>query len=83
MLIIGERINSTRQRIQDAIKSRNISHIVKEANSQLAAGANFIDINCAVTAGDDVQDMDWIVSVIQSETKDVSLCIDSPNYLAI
>ena len=83
MLIIGERINSTRPKIQEAIRNRNAALILKEATSQLAAGADYIDINCAVTSGDEVQDMDWLVSVIQSETKDVNLCIDSPNYLAI
>lgn len=83
MIIIGERINSTRQKIHDAITARNIAYIVKEVTSQLDAGANFIDINCAMTSGDEVQDMDWLVSVIQSAAKGVSLCIDSPNYLAI
>ncbi|MCX5686752.1 MAG: dihydropteroate synthase, partial [Candidatus Omnitrophica bacterium] len=83
MIIIGERINSTRPKIQEAIKSRNIAYILKEAQSQLANGAGFIDINCAVTSGDEIQDVDWIVSMIQSGIKDVSLCIDSPNYLAI
>ena len=83
MIIIGERINSTRPKVQEAVKNRNSQFIVKEAASQLSAGAKYIDINCAVTSGDEVQDMDWIVSVIQSAIRDVSLCIDSPNYLAI
>lgn len=83
MIIIGERINSTRQAINEAIKQRNIHHIIKEARNQIAAGAQFLDINCAVTTGDELQDMDWVISVIQSEIPGVSICIDSPNYLAI
>ncbi|MBP7056525.1 MAG: dihydropteroate synthase [Candidatus Omnitrophica bacterium] len=83
MLIIGERINSTRKSINEAIKSRNAAFILKEARDQTAAGAEFIDVNCAVTSGDEVQDIDWVISVIQSEMPDVSICIDSPNYLAI
>ncbi|MFH0763493.1 MAG: dihydropteroate synthase [Candidatus Omnitrophota bacterium] len=83
MIIVGERINSTRPKIQEAIKTRNMAYILKEARSQLANGAAFVDINCAVTSGDEIQDVDWIVSVIQSGIKDVSICIDSPNYLAI
>lgn len=83
MLIIGERINSTRKSINEAIRARNAAFILKEAVDQRQAGADFIDINCAVTAGDEVQDIDWVVSVIQSEMNDVNLCIDSPNYLAI
>lgn len=83
MLIIGERINSTRFDIQDAIKARNASPIIKEAQLQIAGGAKVLDVNCAMTSGDEVQDIDWVISVIQSEIRDVSICIDSPNYLAI
>ncbi|MDO8535538.1 MAG: dihydropteroate synthase [Candidatus Omnitrophota bacterium] len=83
MLIIGERINSTRAHIQEAMKARNSDFIIKEARKQIEAGAGFIDINCAMSLGDEVQDIDWVISVIQSEISDVSICIDSPNYLAI
>lgn len=83
MIIIGERINSTRKSISEAIRSRNAAFILKEADIQRLAGAEFIDVNCAVTSGDEVQDIDWVVSVIQSEIPDASICIDSPNYLAI
>lgn len=83
MLIIGERINSTRSNIQDAIKRRDADHILKEAKNQLASGAEYIDLNCAVTAGDELQDMDWVISVIRSAVPDFNICIDSPNYLAI
>lgn len=84
MMIIGERINSTRANIKDAIKKRNAAAILKEAMSQSDAGADFIDINCAVTSGDELQDMDWVISVIQSGMpKDTNISIDSPNYLAI
>lgn len=83
MIIIGERINSTRKPIYEAIKAKNSAFILKEVRNQLSSGAHFIDINCAMTAGDEMQDIDWLVSVIQSEMKELSLCIDSPNYLAI
>jgi len=83
MLIIGERINSTRAHIQEAMKVRNVAFIVKEAKKQIEAGAGFVDINCAMSLGDEVQDIDWVISIIQSEIPDVSISIDSPNYLAI
>lgn len=83
MLIIGERINSTRAHIQEAMKSRNAAFIVKEAKRQIEAGADFIDINCAMSLGDEAQDIDWVISVIQSEMDNVSICIDSPSYIAI
>jgi len=83
MLIIGERINSTRESIQNAIKARDAGFITAEAQRQIASGAGFVDINCAVTDGDEVKDIDWVVNVIQSRIPDVSICIDSPNHLAI
>jgi 5-methyltetrahydrofolate--homocysteine methyltransferase len=83
MLIIGERINSTRSTIQEAIKQRNASFILKQALSQIEAGAGYVDVNCAVTSGDELQDIDWVISVIQSALPDVSICVDSPNYLAV
>ena len=83
MIIIGERINSTRAHIQEAMKARSAAFVLKEAKKQLEAGANFLDINCAMSLGDEVQDIDWMISVIQSEIPDVNICLDSPNYLAI
>lgn len=83
MLIIGERINSTRPKIHEAIRDRNAGHIVREVQGQLAAGAGYIDVNCAITTTDELQDIDWVISVIRSEVPGISLCIDSPNYLAI
>ena len=83
MLIIGERINSTKQAVKDAITSRDTAFISGMARAQTEAGSDYIDVNCAVTSGNELQDMDWVLSVIQSEVKDVNICIDSPNYLAI
>ena len=83
MLIIGERINSTKKEVQEAIRKRNASFILREADRQIRAGAQFVDVNCAVTSGDEAQDIDWLISVIQSEIRDVNICIDSPNYVAI
>jgi len=83
MLIVGERINSTRQKVKEAIGARNASMVAEMARSQAASGAEYIDVNCAVTSGSELQDMDWVLSVIQSEVSDANICIDSPNYLAI
>ena len=83
MIIIGERINSTRAHIQEAMRDRNALFILREAKKQIESGADFIDINCAMSMGDEVQDIDWMVSHLQSGIPDVNICLDSPNYLAI
>ncbi|MDD5136569.1 MAG: dihydropteroate synthase [Candidatus Omnitrophica bacterium] len=83
MLIIGERINSTKEKVKGAIGSRDAGFISGAARSQADAGADYIDVNCAVTLGSELQDMDWVLSVIQNEIPDANICIDSPSYLAI
>lgn len=83
MIVIGERINSTRKSINEAIRSRDRAFIAKEAARQRDAGADYIDVNCAMTSGDEAEDIDWVIGVVQSEMSDVSICIDSPNHLAV
>jgi len=83
MLIIGERINSTRKHIREAIKARNGDFIVAEAKQQIAAGADFIDVNCAVTSGDELVDIDWVIGVLRAGCGTFSICIDSPSHPAI
>ncbi|MFA6079596.1 MAG: dihydropteroate synthase [Candidatus Omnitrophota bacterium] len=83
MFIIGEKINSTRSSIKEMFKTRNAGLILNLVRSQLAAGASAIDVNCAVTTGSELEDMDWVISVLQSEIPDINLCIDSPNFLAL
>jgi 5-methyltetrahydrofolate--homocysteine methyltransferase len=83
MLVIGERINSTRQKINEAIGSRDAAFILREAELQIKAGADYVDVNCAMTVGDELQDIEWVIGVIQGGIPNVSICVDSPNHLAI
>src|SRR3989338_3284780 len=83
MLIIGERINSTRANIQKAIRLRNAAALAKEAKGQFARGARILDINCAMGLDNEPDDLDWAISVVQSELPLAGVCVDSPNYLAI
>jgi 5-methyltetrahydrofolate--homocysteine methyltransferase len=83
MLIIGERINSTRRPIQRAIEKRNESLILKEAKSQIEAGASFLDVNCAMGLDNEIEDIDWVISVIRSEFDDIGISVDTPHYPAM
>jgi len=78
MLIIGERINSSRKSIAEAISSRNISFIQNEAKIQAAAGAHYLDVNAGTFIGEEAEHLEWIVETVQRVT-DLSLCIDSPD----
>ena len=49
MIIIGERINSTRGSIKKALVSNDLDFLIEEAEEQIRCGAELIDINTAAT----------------------------------
>ena len=82
MLIVGERINSSRNTIGRALEERDEAFIIREAQIQKDAGANMLDVNCALNTKDEVSDMQWLVKLVQNNV-DIPLSIDSPNPDAI
>jgi 5-methyltetrahydrofolate--homocysteine methyltransferase len=78
MLIIGERINSSRKQIAQAISSRNAGFIQNEAKVQVEAEANYIDVNAGSFIGEEAKYLKWLIEVVQEMT-DHPLCIDSPD----
>ena len=82
MLIIGERINTSRKRVAPAVESKNENFIREEAAMQRDAGANFIDANAGTFVTREIELLTWIVKTIQ-ENVDMPVSIDSPNPKAI
>jgi 5-methyltetrahydrofolate--homocysteine methyltransferase len=78
MLIIGERINSSRKQIAQAILSHNSGFIQNEAKAQTDAGATYIDLNAGSFIGEEAKYLKWLIEVVQ-EVTDHPLCIDSPD----
>lgn len=78
MLIVGERINSSRKKIRKAIEDRDAEFIQKEAAKQLQAGATHIDVNAGTSVAAEADDLKWLVETVQSAV-DAPLCIDSPS----
>jgi len=81
MLIIGERINSTRKRIGEAVQQGDAEFIREEARRQLDAGANMLDVNGGI-AGREAELLSWLVRTVQ-EVTDVPLCLDSADPEAL
>jgi len=79
MLIIGERINTSRSPINEAVEQRDAGAIQAEVRIQIEGGADLIDVNAGSRRDSEVDDLLWLIEVIQSEFPDVRLCIDSPN----
>ena len=82
MLVIGELINSTRKQIRTAVEGKDAAYIQGLAQKQAAAGANWIDVNAGAFPTDEVEKMQWLISVIRQVT-DAPLSIDSPRPAAV
>jgi len=82
-VLIGERINPAgKKRLQEALKSGDLSLVREEAIMQVQAGADVLDV-CVGTFGvDEVKLLPEAVKVIM-EAVDVPLCIDSANPKAL
>jgi len=77
-VVVGERINTSRKRIQEAVVNKDSTYIQEDVKKQQAAGATFIDVNAGSRIGYEKADMEWLLEVIQ-EVVTIPLCLDSPN----
>ena len=82
MLIVAERINSSRKAINEAVLSGDADIIRHEAKIQADAGADYVDVNAGTFMGEELERLKWIVEVVQDAVS-LPLCIDSPDPLVI
>jgi len=76
-VIIGERINPTgRKLLAEEMKAGNLERVREDALSQVAAGAQMLDVNAGVPLADEPKILADSIKLIQGIT-DVPLCIDS------
>jgi 5-methyltetrahydrofolate--homocysteine methyltransferase len=78
MLIVGERINTSRKAIRPAVEKKDTVFIQEEARKQAQAGATMIDVNCGTFVNNESEYLEWLVETVQ-QAVDLPLCIDSPN----
>jgi cobalamin-dependent methionine synthase I len=78
MYIIGERINSTRKAVRDALDNRDAEFLVDEVLRQLEAGASAIDINAAALHEGEREALKWAIPFLQEQFK-IPFSIDTPN----
>jgi 5-methyltetrahydrofolate--homocysteine methyltransferase len=82
MIVIGELINGTRRPIAEAIAKRDREFIADLAKRQEAAGADYIDCNAGTTGEKEVDDLVWLVEVVQEGVR-IPISLDSPNPMAL
>jgi len=81
--IIGERINPTGKKLfKEALKNEDLDYILKQAISQVEAGANILDVNVGLPEIDEPKMMHKVVKEIQGII-DIPLQIDSSDINAI
>lgn len=82
MIIIGERLNSSRKAVRLALENRDEDFLIKEALNQVNAGAQYLDVNVSALADQEIELIKWVIPLIQSQVN-VPLAIDSPNPRAL
>jgi 5-methyltetrahydrofolate--homocysteine methyltransferase len=83
-VLIGERINpSGREKLTKELKAGNMEIVTKEAQSQVKAGADVLDVSVAGAFG--LNEVDLLPKVVQTVMKavDVPLCLDSSDHEAL
>ena len=82
-VLIGERINPTgRKRLSAALEEGSLEIVRLEAEAQVQAGADVLDVNVGVITVDEVALLPRAVRLVM-ETVEVPVCIDSPNVEAL
>jgi cobalamin-dependent methionine synthase I len=82
MIIVGEIINTSRKRIEEAVRNRNTAYIMQVAQRQAMAGVHFIDVNAGTFVDKETENLCWLVETVQSVV-DLPLSLDSPNPEAL
>jgi 5-methyltetrahydrofolate corrinoid/iron sulfur protein methyltransferase len=79
MYVIGERINGMFKEVKEALREKNAKVIQDLALSQVAAGADALDVNVGPAVSDAKGGMLWLVEAIRAVT-DVPLSIDTAKW---
>lgn len=78
MLIVGERINTSRKAVNEAVEKRDAVFIQADVRKQAQAGIHYIDVNAGSRIGSERDDLNWLVEVIESSVE-IPLALDSPD----
>jgi 5-methyltetrahydrofolate--homocysteine methyltransferase len=85
MLVIGEKINASNDRVAEAITRRDEEFLANLAKAQTLAGADFIDVNAGSGRGslqEAKADIKWLVGIIQAASEQpLSIDSDSPEVI--
>jgi 5-methyltetrahydrofolate corrinoid/iron sulfur protein methyltransferase len=78
MIKIGEKLNSSIPKILKALHTHDEDSIVEMVKSQSEGGADYLDINTALTGDKERQNLEWLIGLTLQHSA-CGLMIDSPN----
>ncbi len=78
MLIVGERINTSRKAVNEAVEKRDVAYIEADVKAQVEAGADIIDVNAGSRSASELDDLRWLIDVIE-KVVGARLSLDSSN----
>ncbi|MEN6356274.1 MAG: dihydropteroate synthase [Armatimonadota bacterium] len=87
MLIVGERINTSRKIkgepvIETAVTNRDADYIADLAKKQFEAGATYIDVNAGTLTSGEPEALEWLTKTVM-EAVDAPISFDTPNAAAL
>jgi len=82
MIIVGEKINTSRKPVREAVEKQDAEYIISVAREQVDAGADYIDVNAGTFVNNEVEMLCWLVETVQGAV-DTPLCLDSPDPKAL
>ncbi|MEE9248989.1 MAG: dihydropteroate synthase [Dehalococcoidia bacterium] len=82
MLVIGERINTSRSRMEGPVREKDLEFVLADARRQVEHGADYLDVNTATMMAREEEYLTWTIASIQKEI-DIPISIDSPNPKAL
>lgn len=86
MLVIGERINSSIKKVENAIIKKDTNYIQEEITAQIRAGAGVIDLNAGSFLKTEPEELIWLIRTIgeiPSFSQKIGIALDSSNPVAI
>jgi 5-methyltetrahydrofolate--homocysteine methyltransferase len=78
MILIGERLNSSRKSVLQAFERQDRNYLIDQAVRQARAGAAYIDLNAAALLDGEAEALRWAIPLLQ-ENLSIPLSLDTPN----
>ncbi|MCF8062292.1 MAG: dihydropteroate synthase [Deltaproteobacteria bacterium] len=82
MIIVGELINASRKPVAAPLEAGDREAVARLARDQIAAGADYVDVNAGLFEDREAELLCWLVEVVQAAVQ-APCSLDSPNPEAI